>query len=495
MKAAVSVATACLLLVASESSLSADNAELKSTVHALDQQLFDAFNRCQDSDQLARHASFFSPNLEFYHDNGGVTWTRDAMIENTKKNACGHYTRELVEDTFSVSPIKGFGAVSTGVHRFCETETKRCEGEADFVMIWKQSNGQWQVTRALSFGHRSASAETTSSNVLTNSRLSAIIKGANVSSASVAIIESGTFKDAIAAGRATKGAEVTPATLYNIASLTKPITAEVALRLVEDGKIALDENMSSFWVDPDIANDPQRNLLTPRLAMSHRTGFSNWRKGRLKFDRAPGTAFGYSGEGYEYLAHFIQSKTKHPIDYWAQSLIFSRIGMRSTTYTTQAWVKDRIAYPYDGQGAELKPQIRNLAIASDDAYSTPSDYALFVTNVMQELLSSSPLSKERAMVQTDRKPETCKSLPQRLCPDAIGMTLGWELYVIGSVRYFMHTGADDGTFTFAYFSPDNKSGAVIFTNSSNGAQAVLPILREIGKDRQFIELLSALPGG
>ena len=493
MKAAA-IATACALLVVSGNSFSASDGELKSTIRSLDQQLFDTFNKCQDPAQLDRHASFFSPEIEFYHDNGGVTWTRDAMIENTKNNACGHYTRELIEGTFSVSPVKDFGAISTGVHRFCQSNTNQCDGEADFAMVWKHSNGQWQVTRALSFGHRSAPAESANQNVLTNSRLNAIIKDSNIASASVAIIESGTFQYAVASGEARTKVQATPASLYNIASLTKPITAEIALRLVEEGKITLDENMSNFWVDPDIASDPRRNLLTPRLVMSHRTGFPNWREGRLKFDRAPGTLFGYSGEGYEYLARFILNKTKHPIDYWAENLVFSRIGMRNTTYTTRPWLKDQIALPHDGQGRELEPQIRNVPVASDDAYSTPSDYALFVTSLMQGQSTPSPLSKERIIVQTDRKSETCKSLPEALCPDEIGMALGWELYVIKGVRYFMHTGADDGTFTFAYFSPDSKSGAVIFTNSSNGAKAVLPLLRTTGKDRPFVELLGALAG-
>lgn len=53
-------------------------------IQALDTAMFDAFNKCEDPAQLKLHATYFSPDVEFYHDTGGVTWTRDDMIVNTK---------------------------------------------------------------------------------------------------------------------------------------------------------------------------------------------------------------------------------------------------------------------------------------------------------------------------------------------------------------------------------------------------------------------------
>lgn len=133
-----------------------DDARLRETVHRLDQQVFDAFNRCADGDELAKHASYFASDVEFYHDNGGVTWSRDAMIGNTRQHACGRYTRQLVEESFRVSPVKGFGAIATGVHRFCQSDTNQCEGEAEFAMVWRNTDGKWEITRVLSYGHRAA---------------------------------------------------------------------------------------------------------------------------------------------------------------------------------------------------------------------------------------------------------------------------------------------------------------------------------------------------
>ena len=130
---------------------------LTATIAALDNAVFDSFNRCADPAQLQRHASYFDPAVEFYHDTGGVTWTREAMLENTRKHACGTYTRQLVEGSLQVFPIKDFGAIAQGSHRFCDTARGTCEGLADFVMLWRLRDGQWSITRVLSYGHRAAS--------------------------------------------------------------------------------------------------------------------------------------------------------------------------------------------------------------------------------------------------------------------------------------------------------------------------------------------------
>lgn len=132
---------------------------LYATVAALDSAAFDAFNRCSDPVQLERHAGYFAKDVEFYHDTGGVTWTRDEMLANTRKHVCGNFSRELVPGTLQVHPINDFGAISQGSHRFCQFASGKCDGLADFTMIWRHQDGAWQVTRVLSYGHRAAAGD------------------------------------------------------------------------------------------------------------------------------------------------------------------------------------------------------------------------------------------------------------------------------------------------------------------------------------------------
>ncbi|MGN6152768.1 MAG: nuclear transport factor 2 family protein [Lysobacteraceae bacterium] len=131
---------------------------LLETISALDAATFDAFNHCDQPGQLDRHAGFFSENVEFYHDTGGVTWNRADMLANTRKYVCGHFTRELVPGTLVVYPIKGFGAIEQGTHRFCQVDGGQCDGLADFTIVWHDTGTTWEITRVLSYGHRPAPA-------------------------------------------------------------------------------------------------------------------------------------------------------------------------------------------------------------------------------------------------------------------------------------------------------------------------------------------------
>ena len=134
--------------------------DLATTIAALDTAAFDAFNHCDKPGQLDRYASFFAPDVEFYHDLGGVSWTRDAMIATTKQNVCGKFQRELVPGTLKVWPIKDYGALARGEHRFCHYKpdgtTHPCEGQAEFTILWRHQGDAWVITRAFSYGHGSS---------------------------------------------------------------------------------------------------------------------------------------------------------------------------------------------------------------------------------------------------------------------------------------------------------------------------------------------------
>lgn len=470
-------------------------------VAALDAALFDAFNHCDEGARLKEHAAYFSPTVEFYHDNGGVTWSRDAMIANTAKNACGKYSRELVQGSLRVYPIRDFGAISQGVHRFCAVGTGACEGLADFIMVWRQEGERWQVTRALSYGHRAATGEANAPAPGLRERLDALLppllSAKGVPSVSIARLRDGRISLLAAYGEQAAGVPATPGTLYNIASMAKPVSAEVVLRLVAQQRVSLDEPLSAHWVDPDLAKDPRHGRLTPRLSLSHQTGFANWRSetdGTLAFRFAPGEGYGYSGEGFEYLARFVERKTGQDFETLAQSLVFDPAGMSDTAYTRRDWFSGRIAQPVDREGRPLAPQVAARLIASDDLYSTPADYARFMVSLHARQGVDESLAMERARIQVSRQAELCTPARASGCPLDVGFGLGWEVFRFRDNTYLMHTGMDDGTFSLGYFSPTTGSGTIIFTSSQNGAQLVLPILDEIGEDKDFVEFLRRLAG-
>ena len=124
--------------------------ELDKTIALLDAALFDSYNNCD----LAKFSSFFTDDVEFYHDQGGVTLGKDKLTDSIKKNICGaDVRRELVPGTLEAHLMKGYGAVEIGVHRFYHPKSKTPPGEARFIHLWHYTNGAWKITRVISFDH------------------------------------------------------------------------------------------------------------------------------------------------------------------------------------------------------------------------------------------------------------------------------------------------------------------------------------------------------
>jgi hypothetical protein len=127
---------------------------LSQTIEKLDADFFDAYNHCSDPAQLTKHASYLNPNVEFYHDNGGVTWNRQDYLAKTRANVCGNFRRVLTAGSLQVFPIKGYGALEEGHHTFCEIASGKCFGEGKFLVVWHQTSDGWEITRIFSYGHK-----------------------------------------------------------------------------------------------------------------------------------------------------------------------------------------------------------------------------------------------------------------------------------------------------------------------------------------------------
>ena len=133
-----------------------NQADLDKAITELDAQLFGAYNHCD----LVKFRSLVADDVEFYHDQGGLTAGGDKLTESTKNNICtGDTQRVLVPGTLKIYYMRGYGAIEMGVHRFLhpKTEATNGTGEGSFVHLWRYKDGAWKVTRVLSYDHHSAS--------------------------------------------------------------------------------------------------------------------------------------------------------------------------------------------------------------------------------------------------------------------------------------------------------------------------------------------------
>lgn len=138
----------------------ARSSELYKTIFSKDSLLFEVgFNTCN----IGQFEQLVSENFEFYHDKGGITPGKPAFIQSIRNNICnGSYkaTRRLVPGSMQVFPLYSngqlYGAIQNASHRFFESADKVPEhptSTARFTHLWLLENGEWKLSRSLSFDH------------------------------------------------------------------------------------------------------------------------------------------------------------------------------------------------------------------------------------------------------------------------------------------------------------------------------------------------------
>ncbi len=281
-------------------------------------------------------------------------------------------------------------------------------------------------------------------------------------------------------GQQSKGVVANEKTLFNVASITKTVATETLLRLVADGRLSLDEPMSKYWIDPDLINDPRHLLLTPRMVLNHTTGFLNWRffsdDGRLKLINDPGTTFGYSGEGFEYLVKFVEKKLNQPFHTLVQEKVFQPLGMTDTAITVQKSLFSKIAQPLSDAGEFYGYYCRpegwcrpegSLSTA-DDMVTTVQDYAKFLKSAMNGDGLNKSLIKQRKRIAQDLAEQyqyDCSLNPHAECPSSHGYGLGWYVNEPDGNQLIGHGGSDWSEMTQAYFYSGSQDGIIIFINA------------------------------
>jgi hypothetical protein len=117
----------------------------------VDAEMFAAFN-AHDADKVE---TFFDPGLEFFHDKGGLA-TREASMAVMRSNFTRNdgLRRDLVPGTLEVYPIRDYGAIEVGQHRFCHVENGKNDcGTFKFLHVWQKQPAGWKITRVVSYGH------------------------------------------------------------------------------------------------------------------------------------------------------------------------------------------------------------------------------------------------------------------------------------------------------------------------------------------------------
>jgi len=322
-----------------------------------------------------------------------------------------------------------------------------------------------------------------------------------VVTAGVGIIKNGELVWAGYYGEQSPDVPASASTQFDVASITKMVTTETILRLVDAGSLSLDESMATHWVDPDLDDDPRHDLITPRMVLSHSSGLPNWRFLRhtdgfydpdmpLTILFQPGSSYNYSGEGFEYVARFAERKVGRDFEELVQEQVFAPLGMNGVSFSAREANFGNIVRAEDEDGVFHGHYCRPSGncrdegewSAADDMRVTITDYAKFLIGVMNGVGYRDEIAEDRSRVQVEKwnVPESilvlCDHVPAEACPQRQGYGLGWEVADYGDYKILSHGGNDWSEAAIAYFYTDTKEGIMVFLNApSSRANAMMPM--------------------
>lgn len=270
-------------------------------------------------------------------------------------------------------------------------------------------------------------------------------------------------------------------TVFEACSMSKLPLAYLALKLVERGKLDLDRPLVEYLDQPYLPDQPLHEKITARMALSHTTGFPNWRNGGwrrggpLPVLFEPGTKFGYSGEGILYLQRVIEHVTGTPFEKYVRDELFDPLGMTNSSYVWQDRYEDLAAAGHDDQG-RVKPERPHYdrANAGYSLYCSPFEYARFLLEILKEdraaehslSAASIDLMLTRTVEASGRKPVTRSG---ETPSDTTYRGLGWAIDETAHGDRIHHSGSNGAGFRcYCEFDRAGGSGIVIMTNSVSG---------------------------
>ena len=298
---------------------------------------------------------------------------------------------------------------------------------------------------------------------------------AEVPAMSVAVIQHGHvfWKGAFGTVGDSTGRPADTLTVFEAASLSKPVFAYIVMRLADRGELDLDRPLAELLEYPRLAHDPRYKRITARMVLSHGTGLPNWGRDTLSLRFDPGTGYQYSGEGFVYLQRTIERTTGMTLEELAKREVFDPLGMTRSSYVWQDRFSGNAAYAKDWAWRMGPINRYSAANAAYSLLTTAGDYATFVVAV----LNGTGLSPE--MSRTYLSPLRSVRQPWRpeLDDAHVRYGHGWGIQDGRAGQSIFHGGYNGRRFrAWVQAYPSSRAGIVYFASGDEGdtfAEALL----------------------
>ena len=321
----------------------------------------------------------------------------------------------------------------------------------------------------------------------------------HVPGVSIALIRDGKIAWARGFGVAWEGGPaVTPDTLFQAASISKPVTAMAALRLAEQGRFDLDAGINTqltTWKLP-VGGDAR---VTARQLLSHTaattvSGFPGYAADQpvptmrqvlggtapantapVRLDGTPGAAWRYSGGGYSILQQALIDRSGQSFDALMTETVLAPAGMRASTFAQPlpARLRAGAALPHDGKGQPVAGGPYTYPeLAAAGLWTTPSDLARFALDLRRSLAGG----------QGVLSPAMARAM---LTPVLNGFGLGLKIDGEGAAQSFSHGGSNMGYQNTLFAYAGHGDGAVVMSNGANGAELAEAVLHALADEYKW----------
>lgn len=330
--------------------------------------------------------------------------------------------------------------------------------------------------------------------------LSDRMKELNVPGVSIAVLHDGRIEWARGFGvSSVGGSAVNTETMFQAGSISKPLAAMAALKLVEQGKLSLDADINTYltsWKfpsDPPAAGKPVtlRELLT-HTAGTTVHGFPGYASNApvptlvqvlngekpantpaIRSEAEPGKRWQYSGGGYTIMQQAVIDVTREPFPKLLHDTVLAPIGMKHSTYEQPLpkQFQPMAATPYHGDGKPVDGGAHTYPeMAAAGLWTTPSDLVLYAIEVEQSLDGKANHVLSAAMTR------------QMLTPGMGNWGLGLQMGGAEGNRYFSHGGVNEGFTNMFVAYEKGGNGAAIMTNGDNGSQLADEVMNSIAAE-------------
>jgi CubicO group peptidase (beta-lactamase class C family) len=285
---------------------------------------------------------------------------------------------------------------------------------------------------------------------------------------------------------------VTPETVFEAASMSKPVFGLLVMQLVDRKQLDLDRPLVSYGAELFVPDLAEKRLVTARMLLSHTSGYPNWRPGGEEREGAipllfkPGSRFSYSGEGIFYLQRMVERITGQPLDRWAARSLFGPLGFKSTGY---AWTPEIGTRQATGHGDDGSVRTKSAYLHPNAAYTlytTAEAYARILVEVMSAERGDSPLlsrtsAREMLTPQVRLDARDPMERPGTARGTEVYWGLGFSINATAQGDIIHHSGSNGTGFRcFSQFSPSRGTGIVIMTNGTGGGELWTRLVAAIG---------------